>query len=450
MKDSISKTQSTRTGKKPSGELHSPKPIVSTHLLSKASIKLWLSSPRNRLLLWGSAAFLLLSFSALIGGLMGFSSAARSRQNQADLEKMVAISEQYQLAGEDLTAGHYEIARQRLDWVLSQDPNFPGANQRLVEVLAILFATATPTPKPTDTPIPATPTLTTTPDMRPLQNLLENAQAQVSKGDWNAVIDTLINLRGLDPDYQVVSVDRMLYLGLRQRGVDKILNQGDLEGGSYDLALAERFGPLDAEANNVREWARIYQYGSAFWGADPKTAVYYFSQVAAAAPYLNDGTGWTAIERYRAVLIQYGDLLASQGDWCNAEGQYNLALSIRNDQAVAATADYAYYQCNPPTATPTLTPTYTITPTLTITETPIPSWTPEPSLTSTSTPVFSDTPIPSQPVNPSPSPTQGSTPPIETPIPSETSIPTISPTPTPTETATVEINPVPPPTKKKP
>jgi len=397
---------------------------------------------------------------------MGFSSVAQTNQRQANLDKMVAISEQYQLAVEDLTAGRYEIARQRLEWVLSQDPNFPGASQRLIEALAILYATATPTPIPTETPVPATATLTTTPDLQPFQDLLDSAHAHLAEGDWNGVIDTLINLRGMDPAYQVVQVDRMLYLALRQRGVDKILHQGDLEGGSYDLALAERFGPLDAEANNVREWARIYHYGSAFWGADPKTAVYYFSQVAAAAPYLNDGTGWTAIERYRAVLIQYGDKLASQGDWCNAEQQYRLALSIRVDQAVSTTADYAAYQCNPPTATPTLTPTVTMTPTPTITETPAPSWTPEPSnlppatetpapsMPATVSPLPSETILPSQPVNPSPSPTETTPPPVETPtppaMPSETPIVTATPTPTPTETATVEITPGPPPTKKKP
>lgn len=402
--------------------------------------------------------FLLIGLAVLMGALMGFSSVAQTRQHQANVEKMVAISEQFQLAGEDLTAGRYEIARQRLEWVISQDPNFPGANQRMVEVLAILYATATPTPKPTETQVPATPTLTTTPDMQPLKDLMDRAHVNITAGDWDAAIDAIINLRGLDPTYQVVQVDRMLYLALRQRGVDKILNHGDLEGGSYDLALAERFGPLDAEANNVREWARIYQYGSAFWGADPKTAVYYFSQVAAAAPYLNDGTGWTAIERYRAVLIQYGDQLANQGDWCNAESQYRLALSIRGDQTVSSTADYAAYQCNPPTATPTLTPTATITPTLT--ETPAPSWTsqptdlppasetPSPGLTPTVTPIPSDTPIPTQLVTPSLTPTSTGESTSSPTTPSETSTATATPTPIPTETATVEITPGPPPKKK--
>jgi len=45
----------------------------------------------------------------------------------------------------------------------------------------------------------------------------------------------------------------MLFISLRQRGVDKIWKEGDLEGGIYDLALAARFAPLDVQASSSRE-----------------------------------------------------------------------------------------------------------------------------------------------------------------------------------------------------
>jgi TPR repeat protein len=53
-------------------------------------------------------------------------------------------------------------------------------------------------------------------------------------------------------------------------------SQGNLEGGAYDLALAERFAPLDVQANSWRELARLYLFGSSFWEVMPEQAVYYF------------------------------------------------------------------------------------------------------------------------------------------------------------------------------
>jgi hypothetical protein len=56
--------------------------------------------------------------------------------------------------------------------------------------------------------------------------------------------------------------------------------------------------------------------------------VYYFGQIAPALPNLSDGSGWTATERYRLALINYGDLLGSQDDWCSAQEQYSIAMTM--------------------------------------------------------------------------------------------------------------------------
>jgi len=191
--------------------------------------------------------------------------------------------------------------------------------------------------------------------------------------------------------------------------VDKI-RAADLEGGSYDLALAERFGPLDAEATNFRELARLYMYGSSFWEAYPEQAVYYFWQVASAAPGLQDASGWTASERYHAALIQYGDYLARNGDWCAAQEQYNLALSYREDARLVSTLIYAEEQCFTPTPTftsvPSETPTPTLTETLIPTDTPTPVEIPSPTatflveITSTNTPEVTIAPLPTETFTP--------------------------------------------------
>lgn len=389
-----------------------------------------------RLVVWSGLAVISFGLAAFIGGLNGYHAAVQTRQSRQDFAQVKSLVEQYQWGVLDQQAGRYAIAKQRYEWVLAQDPNFPDASQRLAEVNDILFATATPTPTP-----PPTPTITPspTPDLRPIQDLFATAQSHLQAEDWSGVIDTIINLRSVDASYKVVQVDRMLYIALRNRGVEKILRGGDLEGGTYDLTLAEQFGPLDAEANYAQGWARLYEYGSAFWGADPQAAVYYFSQVAAAAPYLRDGAGWTAIERYRAVLIQYGDQLANQDEWCSAEDQYRAAANIRNDANLQTTVDNAQLKCSPPTATPSLTPTFTLTPSPTSTGTLEPTWTSSPippTLPSeTLTPTVTETVTESTPTTEIPTTEAPTLTPSPTVTPSPSQPPTEEP-PSPTETST--------------
>jgi hypothetical protein len=160
-----------------------------------------------------------------------------------------------------------------------------------------------------------------------------------------------------------VKVDGMLYVALRNRGIDKIAQLHDLEGGNYDLTLAERFGPLDTEARNWRDWADLYIRGASFWDVDWGQAVYYFSQLASAAPNLSDLSGWTASNRYMDALLGYGDWFASKEQWCDAQVQYDTYMALLASSKVEPTAVYAADKCtqqnNPPPVEiiPTETPT---------------------------------------------------------------------------------------------
>jgi tetratricopeptide (TPR) repeat protein len=361
-------------------------------------------------LLWILITGFSLGVMVLSGGLLGYWSGQQESQHLQAIEVVINIQEQYQLGLRDMNSGRYDLARQRFEFVLAHDPGYPGATDKLTETMRILYATATPTPlPPTDTPVP-------TRDLGPVQDIFNQAQASFEQADWDGVINTIVALRKVDPSYRAVDVDSLLYRTFLSRGVDKIRKNNDLEGGIYDLALAERFGPVNANAQNWRNLARYYLIGSGFWEADPGQAVYYFGMVAAAAPYLRDASGWTATERYRASLIQYGDLFASKGDWCNAQEQYNNALGIRSDAKLETTASDATYRCiqltvTPvtPTATSSITPSPTATGTQVIITTSTPSETPEPSVTSVSspTPTASDTPVVTES---QPSPTASVTP----------------------------------------
>lgn len=335
---------------------------------SDSAVKQSKSPSRPLPLLIGLSLVVLLVIAAT-SAVAGYSSGINERTNFESTQIAQQVNEQYQLGIQDLEAKRYELARQRFEYVIRLDPNYPGVTEKLALVLLEINTTATPTIVPT-------PTLTPTPDLRGAEELFSQAHILLADGKWTEAIETLLKLRKDEPDYQTVKVDSMLYVALRNRGVERILREGDLEGGTYDLALAEKFGLLDIEASNMRTWADLYKTGASFWGLDWGQAVYYFGQVIVVAPNLRDNTNMTASERFRIAAIKYGDVLAANKEWCLAQQQYEAAFNIGPDPSVEPTASWVTQKCKnadkeekdspeppPPEATPTPEGTIEVTPT---------------------------------------------------------------------------------------
>jgi tetratricopeptide (TPR) repeat protein len=311
---------------------------------------------RRMWILWAFLSVVLLALIAGGSGFAGYNSAIDQRTHYQSTLVAGEATNQYTLALQDIALGNFDRARQRLEYLIKIDPSFPDASKQLAFVLTQQRITATPTTAPQ-------PTLTPTPDFRGRDDLFAQAQNQLIGRDWTGTIDTLLLLRKNYPDYMAVKVDGMLYVALRNRGIDKIAQLHDLEGGNYDLTLAERFGPLDTEARNWRDWADLYIRGASFWDVDWGQAVYYFSQLANAAPNLSDLSGWTASSRYMDALLGYGDWYAAKEQWCDAQVQYDTYMSLLASSQVEPTAVYAADKCtqqnNPPPVEiiPTETPT---------------------------------------------------------------------------------------------
>ncbi len=276
---------------------------------------------------WSFLGLVALILIAIASAFSGYRAGIHQRTDAEAAQLSQQADEQFNLALNDLQAGQFERARQRLDYVIRLNPNYPGVTEKMTEVMLLLNATATPTARPL-------PTLTPTPDLRGVEDLYSQAQQYLSDKDWANAVDTLLALRKADPTYQPVWVDDKLYVAYRNSGADKILKKADLEGGIYDLTLAKRFGLLDADAESYMNWASLYIRGASFWDLDWAQAVYYFGQIAPALPNLTDGSGWTASERYRLALISYGDFLGSQDDWCSAVEQYDVAMTLASDTAL--------------------------------------------------------------------------------------------------------------------
>jgi tetratricopeptide (TPR) repeat protein len=303
--------------------------------------------------------------------LAGYSSGIGIRKSTYSSAIMQQLGEQYQNTLIDIQFGRYENAKQRLEWIISQDPSFPGAQEKLTEVL-VLSNQPTPT---------MTPSLTPTPDFTGAEQAFTSAQQLIAAQDWPAALQALDTMRKLDASYQQSQVDGMYYFALRNYGYDLIVKQGNLEGGIYQLTLAERFGPLDRDTNGLREGARYYLIGASFWELDWAQALSYFTQVAGYG--LWDGT-MTVSERIQIASMRYGDQLFGQGQNCDAVVQYQNAQAIGAlDQAAAENFDDAYGLCFPATAT--LDPNLLITPTLGTPSEPPPATT-EPAKTETPTP----------------------------------------------------------------
>lgn len=322
---------------------------------------------RGKRLLFNALGVIILLTAAILGG---FRSGISTRQSYQSSVMSEQLSEQFTFALVDIQFGRYENARQRLEWIIQNDPSFPGAQQELTNVL-VLMNQPTPTP---------TASLTPTPDFSGAEEAYARAQQLIAAQDWPGAIGALDEMRKLDPNYNTSLVDGMYYFALRNYGVN-LINSGNLEGGIYQITLAERFGPLDRDSNGLREGARVYIIGASFWELDWAQALFYFEQ-ARSWGNLWDGT-MTASERYRVASMRYGDELLANGDACGAYTQYTNAQSMGAlDDAAAKGFREATQICYPATATlapatPTETPTLGGPPPVD-TETPIPTETPTP------------------------------------------------------------------------
>ena len=299
-----------------------------------------------------------------IGTATGAARGINDRIYVAETQAAPRIQSQLEGARQDIEEGRYEVAISRLDWILEEMTDFLTEDE-IAEIgdlysqaLLLIASRKTPTPQPS--PTPTQPAYTPTPDVRGAQELFDTAQQLISEGAWDEAIRTIEALREKDITFRTVQVDGMLYLALRNRGIHKILVEGSLEPGLYDLSMAERFAPLDSRAEGLRTWTRFYLTGASYWDVDWSQVVFYFEQVYPHLPNLRDGTFMTATERYRIGAIEYAAQLAAAGDYCAAQEYYEKALAISDDPSVHSAAqdvaDACAIESAPPEAPATETP----------------------------------------------------------------------------------------------
>jgi tetratricopeptide (TPR) repeat protein len=208
------------------------------------------------------------------------------------------------------------------------------------------------TPTPTMAPMTATPSPTTAPTVsHAAADLFAQAQAQTAASDWEGVIATVSQLHAVDPTYEAVKANGMLYVAYRNRGV-ALIKGDDIETGMFDLDKAQAIGPLDSEALNYRAWGRLYLAAQSFWGLNWQQAMEILQQLHLIAPYFHDTP-----ELLYTATVKYADQLTHSGDHCSAAQHYAEAQALKPDPKIAEALLAAQTSCAlTPTAVSSSTP----------------------------------------------------------------------------------------------
>ncbi len=351
-----------------------------------------------------------------IAVIAGYSAGLKQREASGLANVAQVSKEQFDTGVEDYLAGRYELALQRIEYVLELDPDYEGASEMLGRIMTAMNQ-PTPTEKPLNSPTPSI-----TPDLDSLEGIFGSAQEAFSREDYDNALKYLLLLRAEDPEYRLAEVNQIMAAALRNRGMAK-LYRGDLEQGIYDLDLAERFGPLDNQAVSWRSSAAFFMFANSYYGLDWALATEYLGQICVAQI-------WGACYKYADAAREYALQLIEDGDFCGASYYLNESLAIRDDAALAPTATKVNRVCLTATVTP---PTSTPTPTGSATAT-VPYVSPTPSAT-----FGGGTPTPTSSASASASPTATVTSgasPTSTATPTTTSTPTSTTAPPPTATPT--------------
>lgn len=306
---------------------------------------------------------LTLSFLLALYGAITFIAWNRGQEMRVETARQELDTEllnQMNLAREDVGAGRYFLAQRRLQWVLAQDPAYPGADALFQQAQEGLNLVLTPSPSPTPAEPDSTPTPSPTPigGVDPVAELIRLRKV-ISDEQWPEAISGLTTLQSQFPNYERRETDSLLYQAYLNQGLS-LLPGDQVELGLFYLSQAERLGDLPAAATDQRGWAELYLEAIAYYRVDWSASNYYFRDLCLAAPFFHDACG----KLYEG-LVGQGDQSAAVGDWCPAYTLYSEARQHGNDDTIGGKIAQARDGCL--NATPTPGPV--ITDTVPITET---------------------------------------------------------------------------------
>ena len=309
----------------------------------------------RRWLRWFGVIFLLLAILALYFGAIvyaGLQEGNLLRETyiqetvEADLQRQITLAEQ------DVNAGNYERAIQRLTYVLENQSSVATQFSQHAQTLKAQAEQQrdlqlTPTP----TSAPPTPTLipTITPTPEPIE-ALNSLQQLVADEQWVPAIAAIINFQSANPNYHRQETDQYLFTSYVNYGIELLYGE-QVEQGIFYLEQAERLGTLPQEAQDTRSWAELYLAGIAYYGVNWQVAIPYFADLCLSAPFYQN-----ACDLLYEARVAYGDQLVAIKDYCPAEAYYTDAWRQNSGNAINQKRIEASEECRQATQTPTITP----------------------------------------------------------------------------------------------
>jgi len=282
--------------------------------------------------------YLLVAFVAWESGRSERAAAEASRSVE-QIERQVALAEQ------DAGHGSYGLALDRVEWVLTQEPDNAAAltlRQRIVatEEAAGPGPAAAATELPAE-PAPAEPTVESTaaPGREELRRELDALRRLDEREQWDELLSATLAFQQRFPNDERDETDKLLYNAYLNLGLETLKTE-KVELGLNYLSQAERLGDLPQEAQDFRFWAELYLDAIAYYGVDWQIASANFRELCLSAPFYQN-----ACNRLYDSLVSYGDQLAFLGDWCPAESVYQEAWSLGGTSDLGGKLDQARAGC---------------------------------------------------------------------------------------------------------
>ncbi|MBI2845177.1 MAG: tetratricopeptide repeat protein [Chloroflexi bacterium] len=237
-----------------------------------------------------------------------------------------------------LEEGNYPLAVAEFEEAVRLNPTDTEAQRQLLRARTLVESQAPTSSEALD---------------RAAELLYQGAQDLYGQGDFWGAIEKLEQLRRLAPQFSPTpSADLLFesYLAAAQAEVD--LN--DVPAALDHLAAALALRPEDEEAVEGQRRATLYLEAKGLWGQDWPGVVERLAEIYAQSSEYADVPQLLA-EAHR----QWGNILAEQEEWCQAEREFGLALDLSSDPGLRSQRDDAARRCRaevPSMITPTPKP----------------------------------------------------------------------------------------------
>ena len=236
-----------------------------------------------------------------------------------------------------LAENYPELAYTEFEIAVKFDGSYAPAQQKLRELQAAMGGQGTPGAQQED---------------RIAATLFSDASDFIKQQNWSDAITRLQQLRTLKPDYQTAQVDAMLYQAYVAGGKEAVA-AGQIELARERLDAALTIQNTDPEVVRQRDLAVLYLDGQQAVEYNWQTAIQKF-----AALYQQDPNYYDVKKRLVDAYLQYAELASRQNASCLAVREYDSALAITKDAAIADKRAQAMALCKQAiyaTPTPVLT-----------------------------------------------------------------------------------------------